>query len=388
MTLRGALLITLTVLATLVSASAQSQDPVSLCERMYDAERSRTAKLLDDLMKTMGSDATCKGKFEAVVSDNQKYKDGLRRGEALKIAVQMKHDHERFVLGAPFSLRIHIINQSATDSFYFRYSDIQVHIPKALTVGPDPEQDAKTQSPLAGKKLAHCFPLHQGAENGGYAKSPVDRDKEKASSLEAIPPSFVVIPASGSHTVVWECGPVGYSPLNPLSWPDKIAFRPDEYTFIVNIPFHDSDDPSKPAFSQKAAEIAIDTGLDSIFIAVCAAVGAIFATIVRFQFRRIELKSNSERYTKKELRFFQSKNIHDLASFLIIGMITTPLFISAANATQKFDQFISIQIFDTFGAVLSGFLFHTIVIRFGEPAIDWFFKRIFGTPERDIVNWH
>jgi len=331
----------------------------------------------------------------------------------------VQHDHDRFVLGAPYGLRIHISNQSDKQVFV-PLDEISVHIPKELRLGRSDKDD---KAPSKKTNFEWAGPPQDDPNDPNSKENKIKRCYSIPSeALVAIPGTkstvtAIAIPPSGRHTLVWSCPPEFGSFLTDLFY--KATFRPGEYTFIVNVPFYrrkqaveaatpsprradlgpsttqqtedrgNTDTPNDRADAiMKSAEAEIRTSLDSLFIAICASVGSILASFVRFQFRRVELRSNQERYSRKERTYFIEKNRHDFAAFLAIGLVMTPLFITAANATQKFDNFVSIQIFDTFGAVLSGFIFHTIVIRFGEPAIDWFLKRVFGTPERDIINWH
>jgi hypothetical protein len=350
------------------------------------------------------------------------YQDRLLIEEALKVSLDVNHDHDNFVVGDRYDLRIKIDNQTPIE-FLVPLDGIFVSPPPELGLGLAPPE----------KIGESCFPMHQispRAElerrpDGLFQRPQVPTDKSVAPRHDKdtmMRP--IVIPPKSSYVIVWDCGtPVG--PFNLKAILHKLWFRPDEYTFSVNIPLYfnthehrrhrqtklENYDQGKvennkisaaelkeeQALANKIreegrpfrmlnrqADAPIRAELGNAFIAMCSVVGALIAVVV-IGFQR-QIDNYAENHSGKIEQYNYERKKIWYESKLLAGMalLLPPLLVAGANITNKFEHGISIKVFDLFGATLAGFAVHSAIITLGRPTIDRIMKRLMARDPRLI----
>jgi hypothetical protein len=335
----------------LTSGMAWAQSSCAGVEALY-------VKALNDLYGQYRRSAECQkdkallgyvnGQLSALATDQNMQ---LIDDQAIKIRAEVKHDHEEFIFGSRYYLRVNIRNNSSMD-YFIDPSEVVVHVPSELII------DKKH----GGDITRFCTALHGPTEafNGQQA---------------------LRIPRDSDYVMVWDCPPEDEYFFSGFI--RKLSFRPDQYTFVVNVPLRFKyRDPilmkagatasvgNEYGVVTKISEAAVGADLDGFFVSVCSIFGAAIAVMSRACLLLVENYSLRKLDWPHKFSFEIRKVLVDSGLFLVVASTLTPLLIAGANVTQKFDHGVSIKIFDFFGAALAGFVVQMLIMKLGQPAID------------------
>lgn len=337
------------------------QDELDHLDRAHRAELATVTGLLSQCAKTN----------KDLKEEIGRHISRLNGIDSLKISVDVRHDHERFVFGADYDIRITIDNNSSIDAFL---------VPSEVSVQPPPEL---------------TLPHHEGLEQilGQNGECIVGHNNLPTMSFNAPKPmQGLQISAGSRYTLTWKCPKRTsdkYSEIESsiILFMRKIAFRPDMYTFTVNVPIRYNPlgkaDGDKSAITTKSADKSIKTDLDRLFIFISSALGAIGAVIVNACFSIVAIYGERKRHDAPGYGYFIEKVRFDHLWMIPVALILSPLLVTATDFTHKFDRGVSIQIFDFFGAILAGFLIQMMVMRLGTPTTDQLLKKIMARDVRD-----
>lgn len=352
------------VLPLLLAQPAWAQSSCATVENQY-------RKVLGDLLNEYKRSAQCQqdkallsfvnGQLSSLANvQNTQIADA----EAIKIKAEVKHDHEKFIFGSRYYLRLHIRNDAAID-YYIRPDEVVIHVPSELVIDPSHTQMAGTAPPgpaTGSSRPRYCSPVHGPTET--FDGKPALR-----------------VPRGSDYVIVWDCPPEVESWFG--GYFRKLLFRPDQYTFVVNVPFrYTYDTPTlltaagggtsraTSGVVSKIGEAKVGAELDGFFVSTSSIVGALIAVLARACLQLIENYALRKQDWPHKYQFERRKVLVESLLFAVVAFLLPPLLVAGANVTQKFDHGVAIKIFDFFGAALAGFLVQMLIMKLGQPAVD------------------
>lgn len=313
------------------------------CVAQADVSAQIFEKLAQDLAQAVTESKSCQKDNLTLAKAKSVAEASMLDIEAVQVVAEVRHDHDRFIFGSDYQLRVHISNPTR-NPLYIPSEEAEIFVPSELML--------KSGSDACEKK---------------FGVTEVFGSTGKLS---------VLIPPRSERVVVWNCSQARGVLDVVGDMFKKLFFRPDVYTFVASIPFAYHRPSSNAGMSVdsgvivKTTEAKVAAELDAFFISLCSIVGAIIAVFARMAFQMVDNYTIRKvdwpmRYGQEQRRIW-----YETIAFFCICFLLPPLLVAGANITQKFDHGVSIKIFDFFGAALAGFIVQMLIMKLGQPALD------------------
>lgn len=324
------------LLGLLTHRAAAAADACQVLEDHYRSQALQFARLIRE-STACKQDRAALSQANAFLQVANDAKDAeLTDNDVVKVKAEVRHDHEKFVFGSHYYLRIHIRND-AKRSLFIPLGKTSIHVPSELMI-----EDGRP----------NC-------------------ERAFGATTEFNGEGALQVPSNSEHVIVWDCRQASGPSTIINSFVSKLFFRPDQYTFVVNVPFEYHYDNKKSVGTiTKTAEAKVTAELDGFFVSVSSIFGALIAVVSRTCFQFAENYSLRRLEWPRKFSFECRKIWVDAGLFSVVALLLPPLLVAGANVTQKFDHGVAIKIFDFFGAALAGFLVQMLIMKLGQPAVD------------------